>query len=99
MLKIYYEQGSYESAISLIDTFSHFLSKNKSVSAIDKERFGKFLKFLSLLIKIQTGSVSIKDINLKKEITDSVVVNSKRWLLKKSEELPGAAPPRKIKLL
>ena len=89
MLKIYYEQRSYESAISLIDSFSHFLSKNKSVSAIDKERFGKFLKFLNLLIKVQTGSVSIKDNNLKKEILNTLGLSSKRWLLKKFEELEG----------
>ncbi len=89
MLKIYYEQGSYESGISLIDSFSHFLSKNKSVSAIDKERFGKFLKFLNSLIKIKTGSVSMKDINLKKQISDTVGITSKKWLLKKFEELEG----------
>lgn len=87
MLKIYYEQKSFESAISLIDSFSHFLSKNKIVPVLEKERFGKFLKYLNVLIKIQTGSAYAKDLNLKKEILNSGNIISKRWLIEKVDQL------------
>lgn len=86
-LKIYYEQHSYEAAISLIDTFQHFLSNNKSVPESEKERFGKFLKCLNNLIKIKTGFTSAADFDIKNEIKNSKSIISKRWLLEKVEEL------------
>src|SRR5438876_5759997 len=45
MLKIYYELREYVPALSMIDSFSHFLGKNRLVTEVDRARFGSFLKF------------------------------------------------------
>ncbi len=86
-LKIYYEQQSYEAAFSLIDAFQHFLSNNKNVPESEKKRFGKFLKYLNILIKIKCGSLSADDLDLKNEIKNCKNIISKRWLLEKVDEL------------
>ncbi|MBS1552240.1 MAG: hypothetical protein JST15_09265 [Bacteroidetes bacterium] len=86
MLKSFYELGYYENALSMIDSFSHFLSKNKIVSETEKERFGNFNSFLKVLIKIKTGSVTSGDKNLSKRISGTKIVNSRKWLLEKAHE-------------
>ncbi|MDQ3020291.1 MAG: hypothetical protein M3R36_06945 [Bacteroidota bacterium] len=46
-LKIYYEMNSFESAISLIDTFTHFLSNNKSAPGKLQEKFFKISEIVT----------------------------------------------------
>ena len=87
MLKSYYELGYFENALFLIDSFSHFLSKNRTVSELEKERFGNFLLNLKSLIKIKTGSASGKGDDLYRIISGIRVINSRKWLLEKAKEL------------
>lgn len=87
-LKIYFELEDFEPALSLIDSFAHFLSNNKSVHANDKERFGNFLKYLKLLIKQKTGFTEIHGELLVKEISLKTNVISKNWLIEKAGRIP-----------
>lgn len=89
MLKIYYEVKSYEPALSLIDSFNHFLVNNKSIYKRERERFGNFAGYLKVLIKISNGSSRTDIHDLKNKITDSTAVIGKRWLLEKVEQLNG----------
>ncbi|MEO8210486.1 MAG: hypothetical protein ABI840_07985 [bacterium] len=86
-LKIYYEMNSFESAISLIDTFTHFLNNNKSDLKNYRNSFFEFLKFLKQLIKIKTGNKKTDKNEIKKEILATERLINKNWLLEKADEL------------
>lgn len=93
MMKIYYEMKSFDSVVSLMDAFSHFLAKNKNVSEVYKEQFMNFLRFLRSLIKYsQNPGKNIKtDIHeLKLTIENTRLVINKRWLLEKVNQLESA---------
>lgn len=90
-LQIYYELNYSEQALSMIDSFKHFLKKNKYVSEIMGERYKKFTdyycKLVYLKIKI-SKSISQSEIKmLKKKISDEGWFYNKNWLLEKVNEL------------
>ncbi len=86
-LKIFYELGAVEQAISLIDSFLHFLSNNRNIGTHDRLRFGRFLKYLREFIRLKTGSGGQDARFLTEKInSDSGVINQK-WLLEKASEL------------
>lgn len=89
MLKLYYELKSFEPALSLIDTFSHFLSKSKIVSDGYKEPFTNFLKYLKILIRnSQNRNLNSYDTaEMKKTVAELKYVISKRWIIEKIEEI------------
>ncbi len=86
-LKIYYELDSFEPALSLIDTFTHFLSNNKTLSGTNKDGFLNFLKFLKHLIKMKSGDMKNDSFNFKREIGNTERLMNKNWLLEKAGEL------------
>jgi hypothetical protein len=90
MLKIYYELNLFEQALSLTDTFSHYVSKNLTGS--DKERFINFIKQVKNMIKIKSGTMIFDDFWVKKDIMAGNII-SKRWILEKVNELK----PSKLK--
>lgn len=88
-LKIYYELDSFEPALSLIDTFAHYLANSKSVSSAYKTSFTNFLKFLKVLIKFRTGMITEYEGNLKDEILSARELSGKAWLIEKTESIFG----------
>ncbi len=86
-LMAYYELNAFEQAISLADTYEHFLLKNKSVSPESKSYYGKFVKYTGQLIKIKLKSEKFILGKLNKEISNSHEIANKSWLLKKIAEL------------
>jgi hypothetical protein len=90
MLKIYYEMGSFEPALSMIDSFAHFLSNNKLVSEIYKGQFMDFLKFLRILIKHKTSAGKDNKLTraeLLKQAESTVQFASKGWIIEKIHQL------------
>lgn len=90
MIKLYYELNSYEPALSLIDSFSHFLSKNKNVSLVYKEPFMNFLKFTKELIKQRSKPGAVNKVNiyaLHKKAESMEHFISKNWIIEKIEQL------------
>lgn len=86
-LCIYYELGYFEEALSLIDTFKHFISDNKSLSERRKEVQHNFVNFTSELFKAKAGNKEIDLIKLRKKISGTNSVLNKLWLLEKINEL------------
>jgi hypothetical protein len=86
-LCIYYELGYFEEVLSLIDTFKHFISDNKSLSERRKEVQSNFVYFVSELFKAKAGNKEIDLIKLRKKITETNSVLNKPWLLEKTSEL------------
>lgn len=86
-LKIYYELNYFEQALSLLDTFSHFLAGNKKVSEELKQSFTGFLFFLRKLIKIRSGTKEDSPGMLIQKIKRTEKLNNKKWLLEKAVEI------------
>ena len=86
-LRIYYELKYFENAYSLIDSYKHFLLKNKSVSEFFRERYINFTGFLIALIKCNNKGSNFEIERLKNDILRTRNVVSGTWLLEKIEEL------------
>lgn len=86
-LCIYYELDYFEEALSLIDTFKHFISDNKSLSERRKEFQNNFVNFTSELFKAKAGNKEIDLVKLRKNISGTNSVLNKQWLLEKTNEL------------
>jgi hypothetical protein len=88
-MKILYELKLFEQALSLIDSFSHFLLKNKKVPEIYKRQFMNFLKYCRTLIKKSQRKEQFSSLDaaeLKKQISGEKEIINKTWLLEKAEE-------------
>lgn len=78
MLMTYYELDLYENAISLIDSYKHFLSNTKVLSDIEKNKCRNFIVAVQFMIRYKT---SIKPVskNLIKENLNKEMHN-KTWV-------------------
>ncbi len=83
-LMVYFELGYTEEAISMIDSFRHFINETPSISDYIREIHTNFIKFLFEIIRHRNGFKSRETQRLKSEITASRVRN-KDWLLEKLE--------------
>ncbi|MEO8666263.1 MAG: hypothetical protein ABI462_12290 [Ignavibacteria bacterium] len=54
-LQIYFEMGYYEQAISMIDTFRHYLKREETIKEDFKISFYEFLRLTNDLIKLESG--------------------------------------------
>lgn len=81
-----YELEKYESALSLIDSYKHFIRTDKSYKPKMKQTYMLFLQFMHDLIRLKLG-ISRKEISsVKNKLTESLPMR-KDWLLKKYTEL------------
>lgn len=86
-LEIYYEQNLVVEAFNYIDSFKHFVSNDKLITDMEKDRISKFIKFTNELLKIKSHK-DAKDLYvLKTELENTNNVYKKKWLLNKAEEL------------
>lgn len=85
LLKTYYESKEFLAMDSLIDSFRIFVRRNKLMSKNLKREYINFLNFLSRLGSVDKQRRAIY--LLKKRITDTQHVTSKKWLLEKISEL------------
>jgi hypothetical protein len=85
-LKIYYEENSLKYIPHLIDSFKHYIKRNKSVPHFYRESFSYFLNYLSKLTSLKKGN--IKDA-YKTEYILSGEKNfyGKKWIEDKLNEL------------
>ncbi|HMQ69601.1 MAG TPA: hypothetical protein PKA90_11740 [Ignavibacteria bacterium] len=86
MLKVYYELNYYENALYLLDSTRHLLSGSREISQTHKLRDSNFTKFYKKLLKITKDTDASEIELLKKNILNEVNVESKSWLMRKTEE-------------
>ena len=86
MLLNYFELNYYDSAYSLIDSYTHLLKKDDKVETSRKERYTIFLNFCQKLLGMKSGYKEIEKEILKKDIEKNSVF-MKQWLLEKVDEL------------
>lgn len=80
-LKNYFELGYFEQALAYIDSYRHFLNKNRLITEYLKERHLNFIKFTAELIR--RAAEEKKDGQLKDIIKNVQNVVHKEWLLEK----------------
>jgi hypothetical protein len=86
-LRIYYELKYFENAYSLIDSYKHFLVKNKTVSEFFRERYLNFIGFMNTMIKFSESASNFEIEKLKSNLLKTNNVVSRDWLLEKIDEL------------
>lgn len=83
----YYETGAYENALSLLDSFKHFLSENKKLPGYLLEAISLAVKYCSKLLTAKMNNKKL-DYAVYKEAKELKIVYSNReWILEKMEEL------------
>ncbi|MEO6696112.1 MAG: hypothetical protein ABIY50_06175 [Ignavibacteria bacterium] len=93
LLHVYYELGYYEQALAMIDTFRHYIQREKGLLDDYRQSFNEYLRIINELIKIgiridEKGKTIIKN-KIKKEI-ENIKYNQfgiKLWLIEKVKEL------------
>ena len=88
-LKINYELEQYESAISVIDTYKHFLKNNVLISESRRILHNNFLDYTNKLIQYRIGSQKVNLHYIKDRIEKSKMIFDKVWLLDKANYLSG----------
>lgn len=85
-LMIYYELRYFEEALSVIDSFKHFINKTKSISGYAKEIHLNFLKYYYEIIKLKSLDNNAEKENEKgklKEVISKMKIRNKSWLIEK----------------
>ena len=85
-LKLYYELGYTEELISAIDSYRHFISGSKFISARYKILCGGFITNLTRLIKLKSGGTKQDAVWLKTEILKTRGALYLEWLIEKLEQ-------------
>ncbi|MEO8447082.1 MAG: hypothetical protein ABI528_06280 [bacterium] len=85
MLKTYYEQQNYESAIYLIDTYKHFLTNDITLSSLEKKRNKQFVTTVQKMIEYRNYSNPLAMINVEKYLEEELP--EKEWVIEKMMEL------------
>lgn len=93
LLQLYYEKEYYDQGLLMIDSFRHFLSREKSILELIKISLMEFLKITGDLIKIK-NELHSKDIDFKIEKVKKEIENMtsnrfgiKLWLEEKAKSL------------
>ncbi len=96
--RLLYELGMDEQALSAIDSFRHYLQREKLITDDQRDLFYSFLKYLIQLIKIRE-SRGEKDFlfmvdKLRKDVTDLKlnIFGVRLWLLEQIDELVKQIP-------
>lgn len=91
-MMIHYEKNDYNSFLLLIDSFKHFLSKNKYITKDWKETQTLLIKFFNRLFSLKEKYNEFELKALKEEVNSSMVLK-KQWLLKKIDDLDKEHKP------
>lgn len=84
LLKIYFRKNESESFLSLVDSFRHFIKRNKEMRLSDRTSYNNFLLYLKKLFILKTGDqkYNYSDIMiLKSSLEKNSETSYKKWLL------------------
>jgi hypothetical protein len=86
-LQIYYELGYYESAISLIDSYRHFLRRESSLSDFYRDYNENFVKYFSDILKINMGDSNIHADEFRHNLENASEFANKDWIMNKIDTI------------
>lgn len=82
-LKIHYELGQFDSALSVIDTYRHFINKNVLVSDSKRALHYNFISFVNKLIQYKLSPRNKSLLFLEDKVKKSKNTFNKEWILEK----------------
>lgn len=85
-LKVYYELNYVDEALSIIDTYRHYISNNKQATTIVRKARTDYLAIYKKLLMYKNGKRLYTPEQLKLEIQQSNALH-KKWMLQKATEL------------
>lgn len=86
-LKINYELGHFESALSVIDTYKHFLKNNVLISESRKVLHNNFVNYTNKLIQYKNGSKKVNLSFISHKIESGKNIFDRVWLMDKVNEI------------
>jgi hypothetical protein len=87
---IYYETGLFESALSIVDSFRHFIKTEKIKPNELKKVLSGFANFYGDLVKFRINDNTEGAALLLKKIEGQPYISNKTWLIKKMKEFTKA---------
>ncbi len=85
--KIFYELEHYDSALSVADSFRHYITHNKIHSGYYKETLKNFLKYFKLILRLRKKYEKTKAATLFYELQNLSNTREKKWMIEKVSEL------------
>ncbi|HEY3251250.1 MAG TPA: hypothetical protein VGK25_09040, partial [Ignavibacteria bacterium] len=79
--KIYFELGEYESLLSLLDTFRHYLVSTPTIPDFIRTRFVDYTIFLAKAVHARLAENNFMLNKIKEEVATAPVFENKAWLL------------------
>lgn len=89
-MRCLYELGHYESALSAVDAFKHYLRHSKLMNDNPKNKYMNYLRFITELIRLNTNMNEFNLRKLKKQIENTDKIVHKNWLSEKVTELENS---------
>jgi len=86
-LKIYYELNNIENALSLIDSYTHYLNRNKLIPEDLKLRYINFVRSVEKLIKLKLSFDELEKQMFIDNLKKMDEIGYRNWILEKCEEL------------
>lgn len=85
--KIFYVLGHSDSALSLADSFRHFINLNKLMSEFHKQNLQNFLKYFRAIVRLKAKKNIAKAGKMLAELQTSSNTREKKWLIEMTEDL------------
>ncbi|MGB3017621.1 MAG: hypothetical protein WBC65_07430 [Ignavibacteria bacterium] len=85
-LKIHYELEQYDSALSVIDTYKHFINNNVLVSDNKRTLHYNFISYVNKLIQYKLLSRNVSLLFLEDKLMKSQNTFNKEWILEKLQQ-------------
>lgn len=85
--KNFYMLGHLDSALSLADSFRHYVNLNKLISDFHKQNLFNFLKYFRAIIRLKVKIDKQKAQKLLEELQTSSNVREKKWLVEMAKDL------------
>ncbi len=86
-LQVYYELKLYDNAISLMDTYRHYLKEKPEIPASYSARHRNFLSVINRLMKIRLGSAVYRDSDFDLNQDEFKSILKLDWLMEKIKEV------------
>jgi len=86
-LQIYFELSHFEPALSIIDSYRHFLSREKSISELYRVYNVNFVKYFNELLNLKIGIKEISADELLFKVNKSPEFANKDWVVEKLKKL------------
>ena len=86
-IKLFYELGFCDSALSVADSFRHFIKGNKLISDYMAAHHNNFIKYFKSVLRLKNNPAKVKFNKLPDELKNTAQVRDKDWLIEKIEEL------------